>query len=88
MKDELEYLSTENHVSLSDMSLAGCLVALGFPVIAFDRDPKEYPKVKMVFKKSKKLEETIANFFNGSLLIEPKSYWNAIREIKSRIRMN
>lgn len=88
MKNDFEYLNIEDHISLSDMSLAGCLVTLGFPVISFDRDPSEYPKVKMVFEKSKEIEEVIKNFFNGSLLVEPKSYWNAIREIKSRIRMN
>ncbi len=86
MKNELEYLDVENHISLSDMSLVSCLVALEFPVIAFNRDPKDYPKVKMIFKKTKELEETINNFWNGSLRIEPKTYWNAIREMKSRVK--
>ena len=86
MKNDFEYLSVEENVSLSDMSLVSCLVALQFPVVAFDRDPKEYPKIKMVFKKTKELEETINNFWSGSLKIEPKTYWNAIREMKSRVK--
>ena len=86
MKNEFEYLNTENNIAFSDMSLVSCLVALEFPVIAFDRDPKEYPKVKMVFKKTKELDEAINSFWDGSLRIEPKTYWNAIREMKSRVK--
>ena len=87
MKD-FAYISIEDHTLISDLSLGGCLVALGFSITTFDRDPKDYPKVKMVFKKTEKLEEAVKNFFDGSLLVEPRAYWNAIREIKSRIRMN
>ena len=86
MKNEFENLNTEEHISLSEMSLISCLVALEFPVVAFDRDPKEYPKVKIIFKKTKELEETINNFWNGTLRIDPKTYWNAIREMKSRVK--
>ncbi|MCE9585056.1 DUF5659 domain-containing protein [Candidatus Nomurabacteria bacterium] len=86
MNSDFKYLNVEEKVSLSDMCLVSCLVSLNFPIIAFDRDPKEYPKVKMVFNKTKELEKTITNFWAGLLQVEPKNYWNAIREIKSRLK--
>ncbi|MCX6722672.1 MAG: DUF5659 domain-containing protein [Candidatus Staskawiczbacteria bacterium] len=87
MKD-FEYLNSEDHIEISDLALVSALQCLGFSIVAFNHDPKDLPKVKMILKKSKELEEAVKNFFDGSLLVEPKSYWNAIREIKSRIRMN
>jgi hypothetical protein len=87
MKD-FEYIDTEDQVSYFDMNLSGSLMVLGFPIIAFDRNPKEFPKVGMVFKKTKELEQAVQNYWDGTLLLEPKAFWNAIREIKSRIRMN
>ena len=85
-KNGFEYINVEDQISLSDMSLVSCLVALEFPVVTFDRDPKEYPKVRMIFRKTEKLEKTINDFWNGSLRVEPKVYWNAIREMKSRVK--
>lgn len=87
MKD-FKYLDVEDQVSYFDMNLSGSLVVLGFPIIAFDRNAKEFPKVGMVFKKTKELEQAVQNYWDGTLLLEPKAFWNAIREIKSRIRMN
>ena len=86
--NDFEYLDVEDQVSYFDMNLSGSLVVLGFPIIAFDRNQKEFPKVGMVFKKTKELEQAVQDYWNGTLLLEPKAFWNAIREIKSRIRMN
>lgn len=86
MQYDFEYISNNDQTELTDMSLVSCLVVLGFPVIAFNRDPKEFPKVGMVFKKTKKLEQTVQDYWNGNLLVEPKAFWNTSRELKSRIR--
>ncbi len=86
MQHDFEYLKVENQTELTDISLASCLVVLGFPIIAFNRDPKDFPKVGMVFKKTKELEQMVQNYWNGTLLVEPKTFWNTSRELKSRIR--
>ncbi len=87
MKNNFKHLNSEEYIETSDLSLVSALGGcLGFSILEIKADPNEYPKVKFVFERSKKLEETITKFWNGSLLVEPKSYWSAIREIKSRIR--
>jgi len=74
----------KNVVEFEDLNLVSCLVLLGFNILSIDS--KKYPQVSFVFGKTKKLEETVENFFNGSLLVEPKKYWAKIRELKSRIK--
>ncbi|OGK31103.1 hypothetical protein A3F29_03895 [Candidatus Roizmanbacteria bacterium RIFCSPHIGHO2_12_FULL_33_9] len=85
-KNDFENLTPKKHIEISDLSLVSVLAGcLGFSILEIKADPNEYPKVKFVFERSEKLEETITKFWNGSLLVEPKNYWSAIRELKSRI---
>ena len=86
MKKDFEYLENESCIELSDLALVSALYFLKFPIVAFNRNPKEYPKVGFIFKRNKKIESTINSFWDGSLSVEPKGYWNAIRDLKSRIR--
>lgn len=78
----------EDYIEISDFSLVSVLVGcFGFPIVKMKEDSNDYSKVIFFFLKTKELEQTIAGFWEGSLRVEPKSYWSAIREIKSRIRM-
>lgn len=81
-----EYLDSEKYAEITDMCLASCLVTLGFPLVATNREPQKYPQVGFVFKNTAKLEETITCFFNGSLSVEPKIFWATVRDLKGRIR--
>ncbi len=74
----------ESVIALEDICLVSCLVILGFPILTLNST--KYPQVSFHFGKSKKLEETMESFFNGSLLIEPKIYQATVRELKSRIK--
>ena len=74
----------ESVVEYEDLNLVSCLSLLEFPILKINS--QKYPQVSFLFGKTKKLEEVVENFFNGSLLIEPKSYWAKIRELKSRIK--
>jgi len=82
--NDYEYIDFKEFI-VSDLALASCLLHLGFAVIALDRDPKDYPKVGFVFKKSIELDNVVIQFWNGSLLVEPKGFWDASRGLKSRI---
>jgi len=87
MKNKIKEFTSVGNIEISDLSLVSALAGcLGFSILEIKAEPNEYPKVKFVFERSEKLEETITKFWNGSLLVEPKSYWSAIRELKSRIR--
>ena len=87
MKKDFENLTNEEYMEISDFSLVSALVGcLGFSIVKTTADPSEYPKVRFVFRKTKELEDAIANFWDGSLRVDPKRYWSATREIKSQIR--
>lgn len=82
------YLHTDKYTEIGDLNLSSVLQYLGFPVVAINRDPKEHPKVGFVFEKSPELEDAVSRYWQGLLLVEPKSYWNIARELKSRVRSN
>jgi hypothetical protein len=66
----------------SDLALSAALVALGFCLEAVE---KEYPKSTFIFKRSEALDEAIQGFWASSLRIEPKTYFNSVKEVKSRL---
>lgn len=86
MKLDYKYLHDGKYLEISDLALASSVQYLGFPVIAINRDPKEHPKVTFIFEKSDELNNAVYRFWEGLLLVEPKTYWNVTRELKSRIR--
>ena len=88
MTSDYKYLHNEKYTEVSDLALASAIQYLGFTVIALNRDPKEHPKVSFVFERSNELNNAIHRYWEGLLLIEPKTYWNIARELKSRIRVN
>ena len=74
----------ESVLELEDMSLISYLAVSGFPIETINS--KKYPQYSFLFKKTEKLKQAMESFFNGSALVEPKSYWAKSRELKSRIK--
>lgn len=71
-------------IALEDMCLVSYLAVLEFPIENINSS--KYPQFTFTFKKTKKLEESMENFFNGSARIEPKTFWAKTREIKARLK--
>ncbi len=88
MTPDYKILNTNKHIEISDLALASALQYLNFTVIAINKDPKEHPKVTFVFEKTDELNNAVYRYWEGLLLVEPKSYWNTARELKGRIRTN
>ena len=66
----------------TDLALASALVS-EFPIIKIDvTNPK---KAVFVFKNSPKLQKMIAGYWNNTLAVEPKSYFQSIKLLKNRI---
>jgi len=84
--NRINYMNNEyeSMIALEDMCLISYLAVLEFPIENINSS--KYPQFTFLFKKTKKLEEAMENFFNGSALVEPKEYWAKIRELKSRIK--
>lgn len=67
-----------------DLSLAATLLSLGFSLVSLDTtDPS---RVIFEFSSDAKLNEVVSAFWKGSLVVEPKTFWNTQRELKARIR--
>jgi len=88
MKNGLKSVESQDYIEISDLALVSALQCLGFSFIRTKGDPDEYPKIRFIFSKTNKLERIITNFWDGTLLVEPKNYWRTVREIKSRIQRN
>lgn len=68
----------------SDLPLATTLTALGFPLQELDAsDP-----IRVIFKffQDENLKNTVSAFWQNELRVEPKTFSNAQRELKARIR--
>jgi hypothetical protein len=65
-----------------ELSLASALLALGFiPLI----EKTNSRKVIFKFEKTPELDKAISDFWNNNLKLNPKQYWNCVRELKARM---
>lgn len=68
----------------SDFPLCVTLLTLGFTIDALNgADPN---RIVFCFSQTDSLIDSIKKYWTGQLSVEPKSFWNAQRELKARIR--
>lgn len=65
------------------LPLAATCICLGISLDSITKAPDG--KSIFIFPKSKELDQILENFWKKSLVIEPNSFWEAIRFLKSRI---
>lgn len=70
----------------TEFPLAISILYFKIPMEAIDRDPKNPSKLTFVFSRSEELDKIVEKFWKKELSIEPNSYHNASRELKSRMR--
>lgn len=75
-------INKENYYQTSDISLATTL-SLFYQLDSIYRQSDQ--KSFFIFKREKKLDETISKYWLGSLKIEPKDYFNQLKNIKTRL---
>ncbi len=72
-----------NLFSTQELSLAAAIVAWGFPLDSID---KTNPlRVTFIFLRNSGVDQAIQAYWNNSGTVSPKIYFNALREVKSRI---
>ncbi|EKD86545.1 MAG: hypothetical protein ACD_37C00246G0002 [uncultured bacterium] len=74
---EFEIFSTQ------ELSLAAALLAWGFSLNSIDKTNPS--KVTFLFIRNPELDQAIQTYWDNSGQISPKIYFNALREVKSRI---
>lgn len=71
-----------NFYSTSDLSLA-TTISLQFPIERIDRSNPR--KAVFIFIRSPQLDELVEAYFRNELKISPQSFFNQLRDIKSRL---
>lgn len=72
----------DDYYQTSDISLA-TVISLFHPLI--DIQPQSNKKSLFVFKRSKKVEKLVEDYWTGALKIEPKTYFSQLKQIKTRL---
>lgn len=70
----------------SNLPLSAIILCWGVPLESVNKLPDG--RSVFVFHNSKSLEEVIENFWKRTLTVEPNSFWETIRFLKSRIYGN
>ena len=73
-----------NFFQTSDLGLTAALLTLNFIIDHFDASNPTH--IVFYFLQSRELSETYQNYWKGTLRVEPKTYWNTLREVKAQIR--
>jgi hypothetical protein len=73
---------TSEYFRTSDLPLITVL-SIQFPIVLVDRsNPK---RIEFCFKNSQKLQLILQNYLESKLLIEPKTFFYQIKEIRAQI---
>jgi hypothetical protein len=67
----------------SDLALATALCVLGIAIEAMQQSDGE--RMFFIFTKSDKVQDIVNRFWRGELLIEPQTYFNQLKVLKTRI---
>jgi len=79
-------LREEDYFKSSDLALCSALCCCGYQIEAVD---KQNPfKAVFLIKRDEQLDDTIQLYFTHQLKVEPLSFFNFLKEIKTRIYNN
>lgn len=73
----------QNEFSTFDLGLATVLVTLGYGLLELDKsNPK---RVRFVFKREKKIEQIMTDYFNDKIKLPAQTLFNNQKMLKTRI---
>lgn len=78
-----EILNEKELFQTSDIALCATLCCLGYQIERIDREIKS--KALFIFKRDEKIDDLIKAYFQHQLKVEPLSFFNFLKEIKTRI---
>lgn len=74
----------ESQFRTSDMPLAATLVCLGISIEAIDRTLGSR-RAEFVFFRPTELDNILSGFWSGELKVAPRTYFQALRDVKARL---
>jgi len=75
-------LKENNFYRISDLALVAVL-SLDLPIEKIDR--QNPTKVQFLFAESEQLRRLVDDYWKGQLQVEPKAFFNQLKNIKTRI---
>lgn len=76
--------STQSQMFITnDLSLSCALLCFDFRLAGLDAS--DYRKVGFMFTESKELRDTVRRYWDNQLAVNPKDYFNTLKDLKSRI---
>ncbi|MEK7537256.1 MAG: DUF5659 domain-containing protein [Patescibacteria group bacterium] len=76
-------LKEKDFFKTSDISLCSALCCYGYQIEEVDKQSQS--KAIFLIKKDENLEDLIQRYFTHQLTVEPLSFFNYLKEIKTRI---
>lgn len=80
---EPQYLNPEDYYFCFDLGLSGALVTLGYELSVVDKTNSH--KSQFIFKRKKGIDRDIERYWNGSLEISARYYFDSIKMLKNRL---
>jgi len=78
-----EILQEKDYFKSSDICLCSALCCYGYQIEAVDRQSPS--KANFLIKRNERLDELMQLYFTHQLTVEPLSFFNFMKEIKTRI---
>lgn len=83
MNQQIRQQLEKGFFSTNDLALSSALLALDFIMCDLDfSDPK---KATFVFVEDQELREAVRNYWDNKLMVNPRTYFNTLKDLKSRI---
>lgn len=79
----LKILQEKNFFKTSDISLCSTLCCFGYQIESVDKHNPS--KALFLIKKDERLDDLIQSYFTHKLKVEPLSFFNFLKKIKTRI---
>lgn len=76
-------MNKKNEYHTNDFALTASLLVLNFKVLRLDK--KGSGKVIFVFNASDNLNQAVEDYWQDKLMVNPKAFFNAQKELKARI---
>ena len=80
-------MNMSQHFETFDLGLAAAMVSSGLTLETIQKHARD-KRAAFFFEKSKDLDALVQMYWKRDMVIEPQTYFNALRMIKSRIYSN
>ena len=78
-----KYLNESGFMEITDINLATCAYYFGFKIDSIDKTNPS--RAVFIIERDANLDSLIEGFWSKTLLVDPLTYFNCLKEIKTRL---